>query len=162
MAAGSTVRLWVDAAGSPTDLPLNHRLGAYPAVSGLVLWTVARRPWLDRDRAAGWVVALGALPWAVIYAAYGVQAATGALPSLLETLMPYRLSNVAAVLVIPLSVTAIAWLWAEFGKGARVVPALIPLLLLFVAMRVVSDRDAMFRNGIFVVLDDNNGISQIA
>lgn len=67
MAAGRTVPLWVDAAGSPTGIPLNHRLvladEAFAAVIatvalGIVLLCLAwaGRWVLDRRRLAGWEV----------------------------------------------------------------------------------------------------------
>jgi hypothetical protein len=65
MAAGRTVQLWVDSAGSPTGIPLNHRLLlAHEATAaviataalGIVLLCLAwaRRWVLDRRQLDGW------------------------------------------------------------------------------------------------------------
>jgi hypothetical protein len=65
MAAGRTVRLWVDSAGSPTGFPLNHRLVLAQEITTAVIATVvlgimllclawAGRRVLDRRRLADW------------------------------------------------------------------------------------------------------------
>jgi hypothetical protein len=72
MAAGRTVRLWVDSAGSPTRFPLNHRLALAHEATAAVIATVALgivllclawagRWVLDRRRLADWEAA-----WAVV------------------------------------------------------------------------------------------------
>jgi hypothetical protein len=76
MAAGRTVRLWVDSAGSPTGIPLNRRAvlaGEAIAVAvatvalGIVLLCLAEagRWVLDRRRLAGWEAGWAAVgpPW---------------------------------------------------------------------------------------------------
>jgi len=65
MAAGRTVRLWVDSAGSPTGIPLNHHLVLAQEATAAVIATVALgivllclawagRWVLDRRRLADW------------------------------------------------------------------------------------------------------------
>ena len=65
MADGRTVRLWVDSAGSPTGIPLNHRLVLAQEATAAVIATVALgivllclawagRWVLDRRRLADW------------------------------------------------------------------------------------------------------------
>jgi hypothetical protein len=72
MAAGRTVRIWVDAAGRPTDVPLAHRAvqaraATVAAVATLALVIVlsflawAGRKLLDRRRLADWELA-----WAIV------------------------------------------------------------------------------------------------
>jgi len=72
MAAGRTVRIWVDAAGRPTDAPLTHRAvqaraATVAAVATLALVIVlsflawAGRKLLDRRRLADWELA-----WAIV------------------------------------------------------------------------------------------------
>ncbi len=72
MAAGRTVRIWVDAAGRPTDAPLAHRAvqaraATVAAVATLALVIVlsflawAGRKLLDRRRLADWELA-----WAIV------------------------------------------------------------------------------------------------
>ena len=72
MAAGRTVRIWVDAAGRPTDVPLAHRAvqaraATVAAVATLALVIVlsflawAGRKLLDRRRLADWE-----LDWAIV------------------------------------------------------------------------------------------------
>jgi hypothetical protein len=72
MAAGSTVRLWVDAAGSPADPPLNHRQVVALAATATVVGTAtlgimllclawAGRRVLDRRRLAAWEAAWAAV-----------------------------------------------------------------------------------------------------
>jgi hypothetical protein len=72
LAAGRTVRLWVDAAGSPAGPPLNDRLvpayegtaaAAAAAALGIVLLCLAwaGRWVLDRRRLAGWEAAWAAV-----------------------------------------------------------------------------------------------------
>jgi len=72
LAAGRTVRLWVDTAGSPTGLPPSHGAAvasealaaAFASVAlGAVLWWLARagRWVLDRRRFAAWEAAWAAI-----------------------------------------------------------------------------------------------------
>ena len=72
MAAGRTVRLWVNAAGSPAGLPPNHRLVPALEATAAVIATVALgimllclawagRWVLDRRRLAGWEAAWAAV-----------------------------------------------------------------------------------------------------
>jgi hypothetical protein len=70
--AGSTVRLWVDAAGSPADPPLNHRHVVALEATAVVIATAtlgimllclawAGRRVLDRRRLAAWEAAWAAV-----------------------------------------------------------------------------------------------------
>jgi hypothetical protein len=72
MAAGSTVRLWVDAAGSPGDPPLSHRQTVAREATAAVIATAtlgimlvclawAGRRALDRRRLAAWEAAWAAV-----------------------------------------------------------------------------------------------------
>lgn len=76
IAAGRTVRLWVDSAGSPTGIPLNGRAVVADEVAAAVVATnglgivVLSLAWagrwvLDRRRLAGWEAAWAAVgpPW---------------------------------------------------------------------------------------------------
>ena len=72
LAAGQIVRVWVDAAGSPTGPPLSYRAVAdraaaaavaVPVLLGIVLWCVAgaARWMLDRRRLTAWGTAWAAV-----------------------------------------------------------------------------------------------------
>jgi hypothetical protein len=72
LTAGRKVRLWVDAAGTPTDVPLTHRAAVARAVTAAAIATAAllialsslaliARWLLDRRRLADWELA-----WAIV------------------------------------------------------------------------------------------------
>ncbi len=74
-----------------------------------------------------WLLTLGAFVWFIVFSTGAWQAVFGRLPSLVERSMPFRFSNISALLLIPLTVAAIAvglhklpeklqavgkWIWA--------------------------------------------------
>jgi hypothetical protein len=129
---------------------------AFAGVSGLLLWSAWRRQRAGvptkADTHLGWIVLLGGLAWLVIYAAGVVQANFGSLPDLVATLMPYRLSNVTALLLIPLAVSGIAAAGTHRLRARPVIWAALGLLLVVVGVRVGADRDSVFRNGLYIIL----------
>lgn len=77
------------------------------------------------------LLAFGLCAWAVVWGARAVHALRGGLPAALETAMPNRLSNLSAILLVPLYVAAVAFLartprWrrlAAFFAGALLLGA---------------------------------------
>jgi hypothetical protein len=129
---------------------------AFAAISSLLVWAAWRRRRTGRSLAGdgylGWIVMIGGLAWLTIYSAGLFQWVFGSLPDLVGTLMPYRLSNVTALLLIPLAVSGIAASTRDTATRHWLVWGLTGLLLLAAGVRVVQDRDSVFRNGLFVIL----------
>jgi hypothetical protein len=76
----------------------------------------------------------------------------GSLPGALEMLMPYRFSNITALLLIPLSVTGIAWASGALAERQRgLVVLLVAGLAAVLGIRVMEDRGWVFRNTMFLI-----------
>ena len=90
-------------------------------------------------RAAGaWLLLLGAMSWTIVYASWIAHRSLGALPTWVNILMPYRFSNVSAVLVLPLSVALLARLYGSLCiAGRRVLTALTMALLIFAGLQTL-------------------------
>jgi hypothetical protein len=90
-------------------------------------------------RAAGaWLLLLGAMSWTIVYVAWIAQVSLGTLPTWVNILMPYRFSNVSAMLTVPLSVALLARLYGRLGKaGRRVLTALTMTLLILAGLQTL-------------------------
>jgi hypothetical protein len=102
----------------------------------LLLWDPKRQHAVSAD---SWkrqmvlpIIVLGSLAWILVYSARILESVLGALPLTLNVLMPYRFSNLSALLLLPLTVVAIAETQALMADKERVlaVAQLTGLLLL--------------------------------
>jgi hypothetical protein len=99
------------------------------------------------DRVAcAWLVALGAIAWALVFGTRIVQA-LGELPIAVLSTMPGRFAHVPVLLLLPLTVAALVRAVAGLARArrpaGRVVMALLPLLLVG---GLLLDRVAVYSN----------------
>lgn len=57
---------------------------------------------------ARWILVLGGIAWSAVYAAWLYRTIVGPLPGPFEILMPFRLSNLTAILLVPLAGAVVA------------------------------------------------------
>jgi hypothetical protein len=93
------------------------------AISALILalMTWSRKPDSSSIQHHGilWIFLLAGFTWMLVYGARFFHYIAGYLPHHFEVLMPYRFSNLSAMLLIPLTVTAIAYAYGAMRKGMR-------------------------------------------
>jgi hypothetical protein len=81
----------------------------------------------------GWLLLLGAVSWTIVYVPWIAQRWLGSLPAWIWVWMPYRFSNVSAVLSLPLAGALLARLYGRIGARARSVLMVMTIALLLVA-----------------------------
>ncbi len=94
----------------------------------------------DQDRSARALVALGLGAWTLVWGARALHALRGGLTEALETAMPNRLSNLSAILLVPLYVAALAALPRAASGRRRRGAELVALGLLLGAGAVAALR----------------------
>jgi uncharacterized membrane protein YidH (DUF202 family) len=94
-----------------------------------------------------WILLLGGLAWAYVYSAWLFQAVFGRLPDLWAILMPARFSNISALLLIPISVAAVAGAYERMPEGKRLVATVAVASLVCAEglfIRIFPDRIASY------------------
>lgn len=112
----------------------------------LLAWTRDRSQTVARDlrKFTAWLLVFGAMVWVVVYGARLYRGLIGPLPLPLEMVMPFRYSNLTALLLIPVTIAAIAMFVEEYSPRDRLVAlGLITLTLLAAGVGLRFDRDAV-------------------
>ncbi len=154
-ADGETILRSFMSTTDPHRLPIRVLTPAYllSPVGFVVLATLLLWPRRDADDdrtfdrvACAWLVALGAIAWALVFGTRIVQA-VGELPIAVLSTMPGRFAHVPVLLLLPLTVAAlvraVAGLVPARRPAGRVVLALLPLLLV---AGLLLDRVAVYSN----------------
>lgn len=88
-----------------------------------------------------WVLALAALAWIFVYGARIWMSVVSALPVWLDLAMPFRFSNLTALLMIPMTVAGIAWAIEKMDASRRPVGMLMLVgLVLLEGVMLVTNR----------------------
>jgi hypothetical protein len=145
----------------PTFVSLAYLLNpvAFLALSYVLLWSTysCERSWKGRSLDAAAIVGLGLFSLAIVYGVWLMQIVFGELPELVSMAMPYRLSNVTATLLIPVSIAATAAIvrrmdeqheWLARTVAALVVAALGVAMCGFVRL---DFREAVLRQMLIVL-----------
>ena len=66
-----------------------------------------------------WLLLLGGFAWGVVFGTRVLQMLAGSLPQYLQIAMPYRLSNIPVLLLIPLTVAAFSAVLKDMGSDVR-------------------------------------------
>jgi hypothetical protein len=91
-------------------------------------------------RATLGVVGFGLLAWAAVWGARVLELVLGSMPAVLETAMPYRLSNLSAILLVPLGVAALVRATTGAGRGALRAASVVLALLALAAAAASADE----------------------
>jgi hypothetical protein len=98
-----------------------------------------------------WMILLGGFVWLLVYGSWLVQFVKDSLPYYLEMLMPYRFSNMTALLLIPLTLSGIAYLQRGIGEEFRfVIFSAVAGLIILIGIGMVSGRMFFKWNSIFI------------
>jgi hypothetical protein len=111
---------------------------AFFVLGGLLLWTGRPGHATGTDgRACAWLLLLGAGAWAYVYGTRLIELLGVPLPSFIYVSMPARFSNISAILLIPLTVAALASALEVMGETER--PVATALLVSLLAMAAVYE-----------------------
>jgi hypothetical protein len=103
--------------------------------------------------ATAWLLTFGALVWAYIYGAWALQALTGWLPELVQMTMPFRLSNISATMLMPLTVAAVAAAGERlFGERRQAVLLVAAAVVLVAGLLSAYDKYLAFSHVMYVAL----------
>ncbi len=107
------------------------------AILALLLWNPKRSELPDSavtsHRIGRWLLALSVIAAMYVYGAWVIQYWRGWLPGPIAISMPFRFSNVLAVLLVPVTVAAVACAYAVMGERPRQLALLILACLIFIA-----------------------------
>jgi hypothetical protein len=104
-------------------------------------------------RATIWLLTFGGLVWAYVYGAWALQALTGRLPELVQMTMPFRLSNMSATMLMPLTVAAIAAAGERlFDERRRTVLLVAAAVVLIAGVLSAYDKYLAFSHVMYVAL----------
>jgi hypothetical protein len=105
-------------------------------------------------RAAIWLLGFGALVWAYIYGAWAVESLTGWLPELVQMTMPFRLSNMSATMLMPLTIATVAAAWdrVDDERGRTRILLVAALVVLSAGVLAAYDKYLAFSHVMYVAL----------
>jgi hypothetical protein len=109
---------------------------AFLIQGGLLLGSAGKSPEASSRSVrgmGGWLLLLGAVSWTIVFVSWIAQRWLGSLPPWIWVWMPYRFSNVSAVLSLPLAAALLARLYARLCTRGRSVLMGITIALLLVA-----------------------------
>ena len=110
---------------------------AFLVLGALFLWSAPKaRPEASTPslRAMGvWLLLLAAMSWTIVYASWIAHRWLGSLPTWVSIWMPYRFSNVSAVLMLPLCLALLARLHERSCTAGRHVLTALTMALLIAA-----------------------------
>ena len=94
-----------------------------------------------------WIIFLGGFTWFIVYGTWFYQLVKGSLPVYLDIIMPYRFSNITALLLIPLTLTGIAYVQRDTTESLRFLISTILIgLVIIIGIRIINDQRFLMRN----------------